>query len=108
MPVVYFVGTMNTTISVSIPNDLKQEAQRAVDAGVYPSLSHIVSIGIRQVLPKTKRRVTRRLTVNGFTPEFERQVLLAEKEPLDQALEWDGKGSFTKFVLKNSKRIHKT
>lgn len=40
------------------------------------------------------------VTENGFTPEFEQQVLEAAKEPIEDSIEWDGKTPFTEFVLR--------
>lgn len=93
---------MNTTITITIPEDLKQQADRAVKSGVFRSMTELVHTGIRRVLPE-KKKSFQRLTVNGFTPEFEQEVLEAEKEPLDQSVEWDGKGSFVEFCLKHAK-----
>ena len=98
---------MNTTINITIPKELKQEADSAIRAGMFSSFNELVRTSIRQVLPKKRSRKIQ-LTINGFTPEFEREVLAAEKEPIENDLVWDGKGSFSEFVLKHSKRIHRT
>lgn len=44
------------------------------------------------------------LTRNGFTPQFESMVLRREKQPLKNDIVWDGKGSFTDFVLREGKK----
>ena len=49
----------------------------------------------------------RRLTVNGFTPEFEEEVLKAAAEPIEKEFVWNGKGSFTDFVLKAGKKRYR-
>lgn len=103
----YTAFGMNTTINVSIPDDVKRKALRAVNSGEFPSMDDLVLAGIRQVLPAIKRPA-KRVVEYFVTPEFEKELQEAENEPLDQALTWDGKGSFTEFVLKNSKRIHRT
>lgn len=92
---------MNTTIRATIPNDLKQQAQEAIRNGMFPSMNDLVLAGLRQVLPKVKRS-SKRVVEYFVTPEFERELQEAENEPLDQAIEWDGKGSFTEFVLKHT------
>jgi hypothetical protein len=68
---------------------------------------------VRRVVAKTVRLAAgrlishRRLTVNGFTPEFEDEVLKAAAEPVKKDFVWNGKGSFTDFVLKAGKKQHR-
>ncbi len=58
----------------------------------YTSISEFIRDAIRDVLYPP-------LTENGFTPEFEAQVLRAEKEPIENDIEWDGVTPFDEFVL---------
>ena len=45
-----------------------------------------------RVSSNSKKKTKKILTVNGFTPEFEREVLRAEKEAdAGSVVEWDGK-----------------
>ncbi len=54
-----------------------------------------------------KQSSKKRLTINGFTPEFEQHILDSEKEPIQNARTWNGKGSFTAFVLRDAPRMQK-
>ena len=69
---------MNTTIRATIPTEVKQEIDRAVLSGQYSSVNEAVKTALSAAFPQKKRR---RLTVNGFTPEIEREALQASKEP---------------------------
>lgn len=69
-----------------------KDAKEQVKKRGYTSISELFRNAMRTVLYP-------QLTVNGFTPEFEEYVLQAEKEPMEHDLVWDGKGSYTDFVL---------
>ena len=95
---------MNTvTINVTMPRGLMEAARQLVASGWYESISEVVRSGVRQVAGQQKQ-----LTVNGFTPEFEEEVLKAAAEPVDESLAWDGKGSFVTSVLSKGKRRKKS
>jgi len=66
----------------------------------YASISELIRHALRDVLyPK--------ITENGFTPEFEKKVLQAEKEAnAGNVVKWNGKGSFVDFVLKHPPQSH--
>ena len=85
------------TINISMPKPLYADAKRAVAKRRYVSISELVRDAVRRVLYPG-------LTVNGFTPEFEAEVLRREKEPVENDIEWDGRGSFTNFVLKEGEK----
>lgn len=70
------------------------EARKAMEQRGYSSISEF----IRDVL---RVRLYPQLTVNGFTPAFEEEVIRSASEPTEHSVEWNGKGSFTKFVLKH-------
>lgn len=90
---------MNTaTINVTMPKGLMDVARQLVASGWYGSISEVVRAGVRQVAGQQQ------LTVNGFTREFEDEVLKAAAEPVDESLAWDGKGSFVTSVLNKGKR----
>ena len=83
------------TINISLPQGLFDEAKRHQKQYHYSALSELIRDALRWWLNP-------RLTRNGFTPAFEREVLRAEKEAdAGSVVEWDGKGSFVDFVLKN-------
>ncbi|MCL5676094.1 MAG: ribbon-helix-helix domain-containing protein [Patescibacteria group bacterium] len=90
---------MMTTINISLPTSMYEDMKRVMSQRGYSSISELV----RETL---RKNIYPNLTVNGFTPEFEEQVLKAAKEPLKNAVVWNGKGSFTDFVLKKGKKIH--
>lgn len=81
------------TINISLPKTMYEDAKKAIAAKRYASVSEFIRDALRDVLYP-------RVTVNGFTPEFEERVLKASKSPKKDDLVWDGKGSFTDFVKK--------
>jgi len=92
-----------TTINISIPTAMYEDAKRHVKRRGYASVSELIRDAVREWLYP-------RVTVNGFTPEFEKAVLMAEKEPRENDRVWNGKGSFVDFVLhkkQSTKRLKK-
>ena len=82
---------MSTTITATVPVDLKQALRSQVIEGKFSSLSEAVRTAV-QWLVENK-------TVNGFTKEFEEGVLKAAEEPTEGI--WDNsKGDFVDYVLK--------
>ena len=69
-----------------------EDAKKHVKRRGYTSVSELIRDAVREWLYP-------RITVNGFTPEFEKLVLKAEKEPREKDRAWNGKGSFSDFVL---------
>jgi Arc/MetJ-type ribon-helix-helix transcriptional regulator len=77
-----------------------EEAKRYVKRRGYASVSELIRDAVRDWLYP-------RITDNGFTPKFENGVLEAEKEAnAGNVVEWNGKGSFTDFVLKHPIKSH--
>lgn len=66
----------STTVNISLPTTMYEDAKRHVKRRGYASVSELIRDAVREWLYP-------RITVNGFTPEFEKQVLAAEKEPLE-------------------------
>ncbi|MBI5619827.1 hypothetical protein HY950_02600 [Candidatus Gottesmanbacteria bacterium] len=87
------------TINISLSQGLYDEAKRHQREYHYSALSELIRDALRWWLNP-------RLTRNGFTPEFERSVLKAAAEPIEDSVEWDGKGSFVDFVLKHPVTRH--
>lgn len=85
-----------TTVNISIPDNMYNEAKKLLVKRGYASISELIRDTLRDALFP-------RLTENGFTPEFEDMVLEAAKEPVENAVEWDGKMPFVDFVLKKGK-----
>jgi Arc/MetJ-type ribon-helix-helix transcriptional regulator len=83
-----------TTINISLPTEMYKDAKLHVKRRGYASVSELIRDAVREWLYP-------RITINGFTPEFENQVLKAEKEPRENHRVWNGKGSFSDFVLNN-------
>lgn len=81
-----------TTINISLPAAMYEDAKKHVKRRGYASVSELIRDAVREWLYP-------RVTVNGFTPAFEREVLKSEKEPRENDRTWDGKGSFVDFVL---------
>lgn len=69
------------------------DAKKAVEKNKYTSISELFRDALRRFLYP-------QLTENGFTPEFEEEVLGLENDPNNKVYRWNGKGSFTDFVLK--------
>ena len=89
---------MNTiTTNISMPKGLYAQAKAQAKKYHYSSVSELIRDALRWW---TNDNLTR----NGFTPEFEEEVLRREKEPLENDIEWDGKGSFVDFVLSEGKK----
>jgi Arc/MetJ-type ribon-helix-helix transcriptional regulator len=62
------------TINISLPTTMYQDAKAILRVRGYASISELIRQALRDVLyPK--------ITENGFTPEFEEEVLRAEKSP---------------------------
>jgi len=81
------------TTNISMPKGLYDEAKKQTKQYHYNSVSELIRDALRWWMSDN-------LTVNGFTPEFEREVLKAEKEAdKGKVVEWNGKGSFVDFVL---------
>lgn len=87
---------MTTTINISLPKALYDDAKKHVTKRRYTSVSELIREALRSKLYPE-------LTENGFTREFEDKVLEAEKEK-GPYIVWDGKTPFSKFVLKQGKK----
>lgn len=83
---------MTTTINISLPKSLLDDAKKMLSKRGYASISEL----IREALRNT---VYPNLTENGFTPEFEDEVLRIANSSTENDVEWDGKTPFTEFVL---------
>ena len=75
------------TINISLPVSLYNQTKKQAKKYHYVSTSELIRDALRWWLNDS-------LTRNGFTPEFEDQVLKAEKEPVGNDIEWDGKTPF--------------
>lgn len=80
-----------STINISLPVNMYNDAKMAVGLRGYASISELIRDALRDVLYPE-------VTENGFTPEFEEEVLQAASEPIENSVEWDGKTPFVEFV----------
>lgn len=96
------------TTNITFPrDDWKALKIVAMEQGV--SMAEFVRRVVGKTVRKTADNLIRRhrLTVNGFTPEFEKEVLKAAAEPIEKSIIWNGRGSFTDFVLKAGKKQYR-
>lgn len=78
-----------------------KDAKRAVHAQSYASISELIRAALRkQLYPE--------LTINGFTPEFEEEVLRSAAEPEENDLVWETEKDITEYFnkLKKEARPH--
>lgn len=68
------------------------DAKKVLNKKGYTSISEFIRDALREKLYPN-------LTENGFTPEFEEEVLRIAAEPIENSIEWDGKTPFSEFVL---------
>ncbi|MDP1743391.1 MAG: ribbon-helix-helix domain-containing protein [Candidatus Amesbacteria bacterium] len=80
------------TLNISLPYAMHADAKKMVRAQKYTSVSELIRDAMRKIM-------YRDITVNGFTKQFEEETLRAAAEPIENSIEWNGKGSFTDFVL---------
>lgn len=81
-------------MNVPMPKQLKADLQRLVAGGRYASLSEALRDGARKVING------QRITVNGFTEEFELETLEAEQEPIDWSTAWKSKKDIEEGLTK--------
>lgn len=79
---------MMTTINISLPTNMYDQLKRFVSQRGYSSVSELVRDTLRDTIYSTK-------TINGFTPEFEDEILKSEAEPRKNDI-----------VLKTEKDVH--
>lgn len=72
---------MLTTINISLPKNMYEEARKAVARRGYSSISELIRDALRDELFPL-------LTENGFTPEFEDAVLRSAALPREKDKVW--------------------
>ena len=75
------------------------DAKKVLVKRGFASISEYIRAALR-------RDLYPRLTENGFTPEFEAEVLKSAAEPRKNDVVWDGKTPFSEFVLKHAPKTH--
>ena len=74
-----------------------KDAKKALAVRRYSSISELIRDSLRRTLyPK--------LTVNGFTEEFEDQILASEAEPEENDSVWETEGDITRYFRDFDKR----
>jgi len=91
------IKIMNTTLSISMPNELKQSLQAQVTAGRFKSLSAAIVAGAKRIVKVQKK------DESWVTDDLVKRVKMAEREPIKRDREWDGDGSFTQFVVSDNR-----
>ena len=88
---------MNTTLTIKIPQEIERALQQEVAAGKYNSVNELI-------VKAVKRQINKRITLNGFTEEFETRVLksASEKPGSGRVLETENdiRSYFTKIKRK--------
>lgn len=89
------------TINISMPKGLYAQAKARAKKYHYTSVSEVIRDALRWWLNDN-------LTRNGFTPEFETEVLRRAKESTKNDIVWEGKESdLVKYVESAKKsRLH--
>ncbi len=84
---------MMTTINISLPKPFLTEIKTKAKKRGFASISEVIRDALRHWIKEPE------LTVNGFTPEFEEEVLRAAQEPEKNDVVWDGRTPFSEFVM---------
>ena len=85
------------TINISMPGKMYVDAKKFMGAGQFGSVSELVRDALRRLLyPK--------LTENGFTREFEEEVLRREKQSMENDIVWSGAESDLVKYAKGAKK----
>lgn len=85
------------TTNISMPRGLYQQAKKQAQKYHYNSVSELIRDALRWWMNDN-------LTRNGFTPEFEEEVLKRAKEPMTNDIEWEGKESELIKHVKSTKK----
>jgi Arc/MetJ-type ribon-helix-helix transcriptional regulator len=82
---------MNTTINISLPTEMYKDVKTAVKTMRYSSVSELMREALRDKI-YTKEKV--RYTVNGFTPEFEDEIMKSAASSPEED-----------YILENQKQV---
>ena len=91
---------MSTTVNISLPKQMYDDAKRFLKQRRYASLSELIREALRGVLYPN-------LTENGFTPEFEAEVLKAAAEPEENDKVWETEKEIKNYFKDLDRRIKK-
>lgn len=68
-----------STINISLPKNMYEDAKKALSTGRYASISELIRDALRKVLYEEEDKNA--ITENGFPVWFEDKVLESEKQP---------------------------
>lgn len=91
---------MNTTINISLPKSMLADAKKILSKRGFTSISEYFRAAVR-------RDLYPRLTENGFTPEFEAQVLKAAAEPISKDKVWETEEDIREYFNNLEKKLKK-
>lgn len=75
-----------------MPDELKKAVNQLVSRGWYASVSELIREGTRRIIETSPK-----LTINGFTEEFENEVLKAANEPVDKSMVWENEADIDNY-----------
>lgn len=78
------------TINISLPKSMYEDTKKMIRSKRYASVSELVRDALRKMLYPE-------LTENGFTPEFEEQVLRSAAEPRNKDMVWETEEDIRNF-----------
>ena len=94
------------TTNISLPRE-DWKALKVLAAQHESSMANLIRESIGQFIRKRAKNLIRRrrLTVNGFTPEFEEEVLKAAAEPVDESRVMETDEDFERFYESLRSRV---
>ena len=93
---------MTTTINISLPRDMYQDAKKMVAERRYASISELVRDALRKIVYQQEE-----ITENGFPRWFEEKVLKAEKEPEENDIILETDADVHRYFRDLRKRVEK-
>jgi Arc/MetJ-type ribon-helix-helix transcriptional regulator len=73
---------MNQTINISLPVELKKQAQELVDAGLYASFSDLIRSSLRKLIPESKYDLMAKKAIKEY--ESGKATILDSEEDIDK------------------------
>lgn len=92
---------MTTTVNISLPKSMYDDAKKEVTRKGYSSFSEFIRDTLRETLYEDKNRITE----NGFPVWFEDQVLKAAKESTGNDEVWETEDDMEKWFKKMDKEL---
>lgn len=87
-----------TTVNISLPTSLYEDAKKMLARYGYASISELVRGAIRE-------KIYKEFTENGFTSEFEDEVLRSAAEPRKKNRVWKTEKDIKRYFTQIRKRI---